>query len=432
MASGPAAAGTRKERKASLLRSAVLSSCSDRPLSDLIAEISSIDDIHLFDLLILREIDILEIEQSMSAGGNPKGLLPPRRKGGVDVRTSTHVLAFKENIRPISEWIEKQLWSCQSDGADARIKGKKPQNHISALATFFPDVTSRSQQPVPLPDTYLDLKCTPRQLAIQALTNTVELAIELKRRGLIADPCRPSVPSAIVEMVCGTVLDQCHCQACETDRKNKELDYAVVATRKEKVRLLGDALKEVWTALKGGDKDWALALELEPGPTYVLRSLKSIRSVFGHLDQVDRELRQKEKVAYGPLARHVGLNVDIGHMKIAEVHARSQEELNEGYPSGLEDFEDRIVHAHISDHPGMHTRDQAVGVWNPVERLDSVDYSYLRLLAQIARDKEPRRTGLPFSGTVALELEGCSRIGWIHRSLIAMKHLTEIVEKLPP
>lgn len=34
-----------------------------------------------------------------------------------------------------------------------------------------------------------------------------------------------------------------------------------------------------------------------------------------------------------------------------------------------------------------------------------------------------RPDGLPFSHTVALELEGCNRIGWIDRSLCAMERL---------
>ncbi len=410
-----ASSGTQPQqviRQARLLRQAVLSSCSDRPLCELIAELRAIDGVDLFDLLLLREIDIWEIERSKDAQGRERKLLPLLPADGMDTRTSTQILAIEDNLTPISEWIREQFRKSAPTGSSSGLAA----NRISAFATFFPDITSRSQEKVALPGTRLDGMHTPRELAILALVNTVKLALGLK--DLIADSCSPRKPVAIVEIVCGTILDRCQCPECEGDRRNRGFDRAVIAKREYKYDLLCGALEQVCSRLEGEDSDWALAMELEPGPTYVLQDLDAIGQVFARLDALDTRV-----------AAHVGLNLDIGHMKIAEVYVTSPQQLGQGHLPGLEQFADRIVHTHISDHPGMHTRDQVVGVWNPVERLDSVDYSYLTLLAEVADGTRGRNNGLPFSGTVALELEGCSRIGWVHRSVTAMKHMAQIVAR---
>lgn len=116
----------------------------------------------------------------------------------------------------------------------------------------------------------------------------------------------------------------------------------------------------------------------------------------------------------------MGLNVDIAHMKIAEV-----------CPSFLEKHKDWLVHAHICDYPGMHTRDQSFGAWDPVERFRSQFYPYLRVLTEAGRDLTGSRKARLYSNAVALELEGCNRIGWIHQSISAMRHATDAVHQYP-
>jgi hypothetical protein len=168
-----------------------------------------------------------------------------------------------------------------------------------------------------------------------------------------------------------------------------------------------DVRKTVDDAWGSSGADWAIALELEPGPAYALNDRNALAMLVQHLTG---------EADYVELLPHIGVNLDIAHMKIAGVEAND-----------LEEFKDWIVHAHIADHPGMHTVDQVVGTWSPVERSEGRDYPYLRLLSRINPDS-PDRCGLPFTRTIALELEGCSRIGWIHRSLVAMKHMTEVVK----
>ena len=57
--------------------------------------------------------------------------------------------------------------------------------------------------------------------------------------------------------------------------------------------------------------------------------------------------------------------------------------------------------------------------------LDPVEHPprRLRFVVELLQDRLRSRAdvGLPFSGTVALELEGCNRLRWIIDSLNAMK-----------
>ncbi len=143
---------------------------------------------------------------------------------------------------------------------------------------------------------------------------------------------------------------------------------------------------------------FALAAELEPGETYVLNDLAA-------LGMFRNKLAGKAE-----LKDHVGLNLDIAHMRIGEPLIGAAD---------LRPFRDLVVHAHISDHPGMHTRDQVVGRWTSIERRDSGYVPYFELLQDRLRSRAD--VGLPFSGAVALELEGCNRLRWIIDSLNAMK-----------
>jgi sugar phosphate isomerase/epimerase len=108
----------------------------------------------------------------------------------------------------------------------------------------------------------------------------------------------------------------------------------------------------------------------------------------------------------------VGFNLDIAHMRIAGISARK-----------FECMKDRVVHAHISDHPGMHTHDQIVGSWtNPGAKKGGYS-DYVRLLADRNRSyTQLLNTHPPFSEAIAIELEGCNRIFWIHDSITRLRH----------
>jgi hypothetical protein len=391
-------------RRRAGIMSSVLSSCSERPLAEFITEVREISGVRFFDLLILRKTDIREIEEACGP------LSPIVSHGDIDTRTSAHILAVDENFGTILKWVTDQF-----NRSNEEYPKDSDRNKIAALATFFPRITSLSQERDSLNNS-LPEPLTPAEIAVKALANTVRLALALKKAGLIADACWRQ-RSAIVEMVCGTILDRCSCQGCQRLHREQDVNYAFIAKKEEKIGTLCRALQAVYQAVEsspeGDDKNWAIGMELEPGPTYVLNGVDSIRSIFEKVDKVG-----------GAFPKHVGLNVDVAHMKIAECPATT-----EGNDIGLEEFLDRIVHAHICDHPGMHTCDQIVGSWNPVERYDTEDYAYLDLFARILR-KGNRKKGPPFSGKIALELEGCNRINWIHQSLSAMKHMFAIINRI--
>jgi hypothetical protein len=416
------------------IRRSVITSCSGRSLAGLISEVRAISGVSLFDIFVLRDADIQDLESSgvsLSVAESPI----------VDLCTTTQILAHDENTIPIADWIRDQFQFCNRNH---RRLGAEPAA-VAALATYYPQITTRSHLD-DAEDEELARKA-PFRVAQKAIANTVRLALRLKKARALENPgffrglcsgvgramsavCRRGegrrglrlMEHAVVEMVCGTILDQCSCEGCSEFRREfqrqhgRERDIVFETRRKDKIRQLCDRLLSVVDLVDSSDEgrgepEWVLALELEPGPTYVLNDLEALR----HL-----KMCLTEDPKYERLLPHVGINVDVAHMKIAEVDADDLER----------EFKAWIVHAHICDHPGMHTRDQIVGTWSPIDRYSGSHYPYLKLLAEID-SASPKRNGRPFTGTIALELEGCGRIGWIHQSLASMKHMMEAVKHHP-
>ena len=341
------------------LQSSVMTSSSIRSLSDIFDEIRAVSNVGRFDLMILRDIDLEQI----------------RKETGINIFSDkpneapaiTRFLGEPEHFEPTRDWIQSRC--------------HRPDVEIVALASYLPDVTS--------------LCDSRREMAIEALVATTRIGLALTKQG--------TMPHPIIEMVCGTTLDPCECLSC-----GGETIY--VYDRRGKIRLLCRSLDDVIQRVRdregNAEASFTLALEMEPGETYVLNGLEPLETLADELAP-DGE--------YHNLRQHVGFNLDIAHMKIAKISADQ-----------LENVKGLFVHAHISDHPGMHTRDQVVGTWTEIERDHSGYFDYLKLLAD-----HGGANPLPFSGAVALELEGCNRMSWIHRSLDAMNHLFESVWSHP-
>jgi sugar phosphate isomerase/epimerase len=324
----------------------VMTSCSVRYLPDLLAElqIATGGDV-VVDLLMLRREDLrhMTMENVPIVGDS-----------------ALSVLSNLDNVPHIVKWLVGHL----------RPRGAR----VAALATYVPQITSFNN--------------SHRHRAIDALVGCVAIADRLCAEGLMAHP--------IVEIVCGTKTDRCKCPTCKAEQSNE----ITVSDTEAKLRTLIKSLKLLKRrASCRGVGEFYIAVEMEPGATYVLNSLEAMR-LFHTMIQANPRL-----------ASHVGFNLDIAHMRIAEIEALS-----------LSPLAGRILHAHISDHPFMHTRDQPVGKWTSVECASLTGYTpYLQLLAN--RMEAPLPDGhLPFSGAVALELEGCNRISWIRQSLGAMAH----------
>lgn len=369
----------------------VLSSCSRRTLVDLMTELWLISSVECIDLMLLRDIDIFQIDEWLRASGRPL-LKPELDRGEPENRSSAQIMAEYDNLEPIADWIKCQLDQVRSLPGAERFS-------IAAFATYFPDVSDRS-------GAVSVSGLTIQQLAEAALTNSVRLGFLLQERRLLRQD-ETFKESVIVECVGGNILDRCLCEQCtrlRTDSR-KRRNFAIVSQAGEKMRILADAFIKIAEDINSTNSgDWCLAAEMEPGPAYVLNG---VDRMMGLIDLIPRELHQ-----------HVALNLDIAHAKICESESwSSSEESAELW----ETLRPHFAHAHWCDHPGMHTRDQAVGRWNPVHQSSSDSYELLGLF-QVA-NLEPRESNHPpKSGAVALELEGCNRIRWVHNSAAAMKH----------
>lgn len=342
----------------------IISSSSGRDLIDLFREIHTIagDDV-AFDLFMLRDSDVRQIEKA-------KGTLVPNWDAStspIDQRTFTALMAQPDNAAKISEWFCEQ---CRT--------GKVT---VSALATYFPEITS-----------LIDAR---RLEAIMALTQSVVVALRLADAGFMTKT------GAVVEFVCGTILDPCECAACQPRGET------FLSSDKEKIERLVSSLESVVKHVRRMQSNnkapagpFALAAELEPGDTYVLRDERTLTLFLKLLDK-------KEE-----LHKHVGLNLDVAHMRIANVQ-----------PKYLKGHLHRIAHSHIADHPGMHTRDQVVGTWTPVDRRRNGYSAYIDLLKE--RLTNPTESAVGFSGVIALELEGCNRLAWACESLRSIRQLIE-------
>jgi sugar phosphate isomerase/epimerase len=291
--------------------------------------------------------------------------------------TSAQILArprVAEDI--IAPWIKKVFSTAIKD------IGALPRKPIAALATHFSEIATRP-----------DVDQAAREIATDGIANSLTLGRVLYEEGLME--------SVIIEVVCGSIADKCECPSCNP--KARKTGAAVISNHRKKIKLVLELISEATSAMQGFSGPWGIALELEPGVGYVLNDGETIDFISETIDKLN-------------LRGRVGLNIDIAHMKIARVSAAT-----------LNKYSHLILHSHICDTPGQHTRDQPVGIWNPIERSSSQDYPFLRLLNGIDHS-DPNRHGLPFSRTVSLELEGCNRIRWILESLAAMKYQLNFIQ----
>jgi hypothetical protein len=364
------------------LTPSVITSSSDRALGAFIDEVGAIDRVNTLDLFLLRQRDILDMtapQPRLLDPADPQRLLTREK---VDLYSSADLMAVDGNVSRVQEWIAREFQ-------------ERPAAKISAFATYFPQIVNESER---RPSYALDEndERTLRDVSIEALANTVCLGLELKEEDLW-------LSDVIVEMVCGSKLDEgesrTRVKVADDDKKIQFL-----------LRSLTQVVKKVHQRRGREGESWALGLETEPGDTYVLRDHQQLGRLVAMLDQEDE---------FALLRSHVGLNVDIAHMRMA------------GVPAGWirKNASHLVVHAHITDHPLMHTRDQRIGGWMPVDRFDAEEYEFLFELAGIGSARGAG--GLPFSGCIALELEGCGRISWIHSSLNALRQMCEAVKNYP-
>ncbi len=265
--------------------------------------------------------------------------------------------------------------------------------YVPALATYFPDISSVVRER--------------RDDAVEAIVNCVRLCHDLPemkelKGKLTIKPC--------VEIVCGCLMKMVIVEVPDPQDKNKKVEkrWILEYDRAKKIDLLIDSLCRITKKLEG--KNYALALELEPGESYVLNDDKALKAIY-------------ERVKKEQLENVVGLNLDIAHFQIAGISAEFLEK---------EKMYEWIVHSHIADHPpGMHTRDTAIGNFKNLKRTPTAYCEYLKLLhkrqrhydTQLAKRKNDSAEPLLFTSAIAIELEGCSKMSWIHTSIPQLRQL---------
>lgn len=339
-----------------LIVASVMTSSSERGLEELFSEIDKISGCNHFDLMLARRTDLSEV-----------GIDTTGYKGMAEI------IADSTNCDALSAHYQEAV-----TGSGACI---------SAIATYFPAATSVDK--------------SRRMKAVDAIVNAIRLALDLQE-------ATGGVNHAIVEIVCGTILEP-----------HPQTGILFVYHPVFKLRLLCDSLRRAIKRVMAErpDAHFGIALELEPGETYLLNNVKRMKWLANRFCSPQNSKGQKNL-----LHGKVGFNIDIAHMRIQRISA-----------CDLREFEDLIVHAHISDHPRMHTHDQIVGSWTNLISPRTGYHHYLHLLMDRAEAaKKAPVDSLPFSGAVALELEGCNRIMAIHDSLSRMNHSIKLSGRCRP
>lgn len=351
------------------LQPGFITSGSIRFLCDLFHDVREVigKDV-LFDLFLLRDADVHEIEAELGRPLAPNG-------GPSDSCEISEIMAEDRNRGPIAAWLVKQ---CQTAGIQ-----------VSAFATYFPEISS----PTP----------ARRNRAARAIANSLLVAVELAKANITCER------QAIVEIVCGSLLDRCKCAACVKKNSTRSYQSEIDDKLNWIVEGLNTAVDLAVASLDNtNDIRLAIGLEIEPGETYVLKNLDVARQLFEKIDEQPR------------LQQRVGLNVDVAHLRIIP------EDSLRDYSADLAQLLPRIVHAHISDHPRMHTRDQPVGDWTSVFHEQGGYVNYLEKLLDRAAQTG---TVLPFSRTVALELEGCNRFRWIANGISGIRQCIAMAKR---
>lgn len=258
--------------------------------------------------------------------------------------------------------------------------------HIPALATFFPEISSFNDSDA--------------EKAGKALVGAIKLATTLKAK--------------VVEFVVGRSVERCHKTPIGYDGTRLRCDYINMSNPEERIKRVVEVLRDVVVknapeVLKPGCVK--LAAEIEPGYSFILNSHDNVNHFVAEL--ADKRLLDG-----------VGLNLDIGHALILS-------ELEEGSgrtkitPETAKTWRHQIFHAHISDNIGFHYRDLVPGQYHYlVAGNDESDFrKWIELCAMCSEESKN------FTGYLALELEACSRIQWIQRSLLRLGYIVREVCK---
>lgn len=259
------------------------------------------------------------------------------------------------------------------------------------IATYLPQIASAFQER--------------RAVTISALKNVLLLAADLGVR--------------VVEIVCGRVAEHC-CRSA-----NGQLCDAVLYQHRHqgspnKFTHLLDGLAQLTEFVRDRVKSrpgmypLAVALEVEPGPLYIVNDLSRAKQI------LDQTADDSYVIPHMQGAYHmVGVNLDLGHMLIC--HRGKQRVLKDlGVPGS------RIYNFHISDNAELHFADLVPGT------IHSIDPEAPRSFADwlkcfLCACKRPSNN--VFRRNISIELEACPSRQWAHQ---AIRNTKFMLNKLIP
>lgn len=279
-----------------------------------------------------------------------------------DRQNAVRVMAFLSQRDELVRECARRV-GAEFDGATV---GRIP---IAAIATFIPELASERDDK--------------RDLAQKAIVFLAKFAKEL--RG-IRHPCHT------VELVSGSRLGCLRVRRVE----EKQVFHAPLSDEKEVMDRLLATLEAGLLNSCSDLEGTAFAVELEPGPLFVLRDQSSL-------------LRFSENVSQNETcSKYVGINVDIAHFKLARIAP----EWVDSQPV----IRNRIVHAHCSGHH----RCGHLGDIHLLELNEDREYlGWLQLLERIALD--PRSDQFPkFSSYVSVEFEAARSGDRVRSSVLAL------------
>ena len=303
-----------------------------------------------------------------------------------------HAFVAGLNAREIKKIANKLQEMLTTDYSGPSI-GPRPK--FNSIATFFPYIS--------LPDEEADSsQKISRKIAIEAVQKTMYLA------RCLGCHCVEIVGGAgvpgkdVIEKLTGSVSAE--------EAEHKRSQY-----RAERLEALADSICDIftgpwWQKINAGSDTPYLAIELEPGQSFLLNSLQQYR---------DLRSLVAEKAAsrgIGHIAeRLLTLNVDVAHAFLI------------GYkPDELIDID--VSHMHLSDHGGhwhqggSHTSDLAPDTFHRYEHF----YPWLKFAIERTRSRRS------FSGTIALEMEACNSVETVLNAVtVTSRWVSQCASSLP-
>jgi len=350
---------TGREDVSHLRLSVITSSNSDMPISELVEELW---------LLRTHAIDFYPRGRDIQAAMNitrPKLESLPLLDRFTDASFHTDIARYvKGELREGLQRIRRHFG----------VKVSTKQLVVPALATFFPEIGSFDDELA--------------KKAGKALANSVRLAKKLQ--------------ATVVEFVLGRTVERCHRSPAGAGEGGiLRCEYIHRGTAESRIVRAVDILAEYVIPL-AEQTGVRLAAEIEPGFSYVLSSRTAVEFYL-------QEIRKRK------LDRWLGLNADIGHLLILQGSNRPGVPIT---PDIARTWTPHIFHAHGSDNVGQHYRDLVPGTFHSINSGDGERFfwEWVELLQACVGNGS-------FSGFLAVELEACSRIQWLQRSLLRLGYL---------